>query len=45
MTARQLGYGGLPLILVPPSFERMTHPSVDALAAGIADTVIDALTA
>jgi hypothetical protein len=42
-TAREHGYDGLPLIVVPRSFERLTRDRVIALAGEIANDVIHAL--
>ncbi len=43
-TAREHGYDGLPLAVVPQSFERLSKEGVAAAAADVADEVIRLLT-
>jgi hypothetical protein len=43
-TAREHGFDGLPLAVVPQSFERLTREGVAAAAANVADELIRLLT-
>jgi hypothetical protein len=43
-TARQLGYEGLPLVLVDQPFDRLPQDRVRAIAGEIADEVVRVLT-